>query len=39
MQGYTVFLHVLKENTGAVAFYEHLGFERQRTMILARCRV
>jgi ribosomal protein S18 acetylase RimI-like enzyme len=34
-----VFLHVLKENETALAFYEHLGFERRRTMILARCRV
>ncbi len=37
MEGRTVFLHVLKANEAAVAFYEHLGFERQRTMILARC--
>lgn len=39
VDGCTVFLQVLKENEAAVAFYEHLGFERQRTMILARCRL
>jgi len=33
------FLHVLEENEAALAFYEHLGFARQRTMILAQCRV
>jgi ribosomal protein S18 acetylase RimI-like enzyme len=38
-QGYSVFLHVLKGNGTAIAFYESLGFERNRGMILARCRV
>ncbi len=36
-RGHSVFLHVLKENEGAIAFYEHMGFEWRRTMILARC--
>jgi ribosomal protein S18 acetylase RimI-like enzyme len=36
-RGYSVFLHVLKENEAAILFYEHLGFERRRTMILAQC--
>jgi len=39
MQGYTIFLHVLKANEAALAFYEGLGFERQRTMLLTQCRV
>ena len=38
-RGYRVFLHVLKENEPAVAFYRALGFECRRTMILARCRL
>lgn len=38
-RGRRVFLHVLKANRSAVAFYEHLGFERTRTMLLARCRL
>ena len=33
----SVFLHVLKENEAAIALYEHLGFKRLRTMILAQC--
>jgi len=37
--GCRVFLHVLEENRSAVAFYEHLGFERTRTMLLAQCRL
>jgi GNAT superfamily N-acetyltransferase len=36
-QGYVVFLHVLKKNKRALVFYEKLGFERRRTMILSRC--
>ncbi len=38
-RGRHVFLHVLKANRSAVAFYEHLGFRRTRTMLLARCRL
>lgn len=38
-RGRRVFLHVLKANQSAVAFYEHLGFERTHTMLLARCRL
>jgi len=38
-RGLRIFLHVLKANRSAVAFYEHLGFERQRTMLLTRCRL
>lgn len=33
----SVFLHVIKRNRAAVAFYDRLGFERRRTMVLARC--
>jgi len=36
-QGRTVFLQVLKDNAPAIACYERLGFERRRTMRLARC--
>lgn len=35
--GYVVFLHVLKKNRTALAFYEQLGFERCHMMMLARC--
>jgi ribosomal protein S18 acetylase RimI-like enzyme len=38
-QGKAVFLQVFKDNTPAVACYERLGFERLRTMHLARCRL
>ena len=38
-RGYRVFLHVLKSNRAAVSFYEHLGFQRTRTMLLAQCRL
>mgnify|MGYP002394947285 FL=1 len=38
-QGYQVFLHVLKENETAIAFYRDQGFECRRTMILAKCRL
>ena len=38
-RGRRIFLHVLKANPSAVTFYEHLGFERKRTMLLARCRL
>ena len=37
-QGYQVFLHVLKENETATAFYRGVGFECRRTMILTQCR-
>jgi ribosomal protein S18 acetylase RimI-like enzyme len=37
-QGKRTFLHVFKDNTAAVACYETLGFERLRTMYLAKCR-
>lgn len=36
-QGKEVFLQVFKDNQAAVPFYEGLGFERLRTMLLARC--
>jgi len=39
LEGLSVFLQVLKENTAAIAFYEHLGFEKHRQMIIARCAV
>ncbi len=38
-QGRTVFLQVLKDNTPGITCYERLGFERLRTMVLARCRL
>ena len=38
-QGYQVFLHVLKENETAIAFYRDQGFECRLTMILAKCRL
>jgi ribosomal protein S18 acetylase RimI-like enzyme len=38
-EGRLVFLQVLEANRPALAFYEHLGFKRLRTMYLARCRV
>lgn len=38
-QGRSVFLQVFKDNAAAIACYERLGFERLRTMILARCRL
>jgi ribosomal protein S18 acetylase RimI-like enzyme len=34
-----VFLLVLEDNKPALAFYEHVGFERLRRMHLARCLV
>ncbi len=37
--GYSVFLQVLKENAEALPFYEHLGFEKHREMIIAQCTV
>jgi len=37
LEGYSVFLQVLKENTEAIAFYEHLGFEKHHDMIIAQC--
>lgn len=38
-QGKAVFLQVFKDNAAASACYERLGFERLRTMFLARCRL
>jgi RimJ/RimL family protein N-acetyltransferase len=38
-QGRAVFLQVFKDNEAAIACYERLGFERLRTMMLARCRL
>jgi ribosomal protein S18 acetylase RimI-like enzyme len=32
-----VFLQVFEDNEPALAFYEHMGFKRLRTMYLARC--
>lgn len=32
-----VFLQVFEDNKPALAFYEHVGFKRLRTMYLARC--
>jgi len=37
-QGRKPFLQVFKDNTAAIACYEQLGFERLRTMHLAKCR-
>jgi ribosomal protein S18 acetylase RimI-like enzyme len=34
-----VFLHVFEDNKPALAFYQHLGFRRLRTMYLTRCLV
>jgi len=38
-QGEAVFLQVFKSNVAAIACYERLGFERLRTMYLAKCRL
>jgi ribosomal protein S18 acetylase RimI-like enzyme len=38
-RGLAVFLQVFKDNAPAIACYERLGFERLRTMHLARCRL
>jgi ribosomal protein S18 acetylase RimI-like enzyme len=38
-RGLAVFLQVFKDNAPAAACYERLGFERLRTMHLARCRL
>lgn len=37
-RGKAVFLQVFKDNEAAIACYERLGFERLRTMHLAKCR-